>query len=58
MSRVAQVRRVLLQPRPEEAESFSAGPFSRDNSKIVLTSRKGWYVATVADGTRARVHAG
>jgi dipeptidyl aminopeptidase/acylaminoacyl peptidase len=39
----------------EEAESFSAGAFSRDNSKIVLTSRKGWYVAAVADGARERV---
>jgi dipeptidyl aminopeptidase/acylaminoacyl peptidase len=41
----------------EEAESFTAGPFSRDNSKIVLTSGKGWYVASVADGTRERVYA-
>jgi dipeptidyl aminopeptidase/acylaminoacyl peptidase len=38
-----------------EAESFSAGPISGDNSKIVLTSKKGWYVASVADGTRERV---
>jgi dipeptidyl aminopeptidase/acylaminoacyl peptidase len=42
--------------KKEEAESFSAGPFSRDNRRIVLTSRKGWYVATVADGTRERVY--
>jgi dipeptidyl aminopeptidase/acylaminoacyl peptidase len=41
--------------RSEEAESFSAGPFSRDNTKLVMTSRKGWYVASVADGTRERV---
>ena len=40
----------------EEAESFSPGAFSRDNSKIVLTSRKGWYVASVADGNRERVY--
>ena len=39
----------------EEAESFSAGAFSRDNSRLVLTSRKGWYVASVADGARERV---
>jgi dipeptidyl aminopeptidase/acylaminoacyl peptidase len=41
--------------RADEAESFSAGAFSRDNTKLVLTSRKGWYVASVADGTRDRV---
>lgn len=39
----------------DETESFSVGAFSRDNSKIVLTSKKGWYVASVADGTRDRV---
>jgi dipeptidyl aminopeptidase/acylaminoacyl peptidase len=39
----------------EAAESFSAGPFSRDGAKIVLTSRKGWYVASVADGAREKV---
>jgi dipeptidyl aminopeptidase/acylaminoacyl peptidase len=41
--------------RAEEAESFSAGAFSRDNTKLVVTSRKGWYVVSVADGTRDRV---
>ena len=45
-------------PVPRTAESFSVGAFSRDNTRIVLTSRKGWYVASVADGdARARVHA-
>jgi dipeptidyl aminopeptidase/acylaminoacyl peptidase len=39
----------------QQAESFSVGPISRDNSKIVLTSKKGWYIASVADGTRVRV---
>jgi dipeptidyl aminopeptidase/acylaminoacyl peptidase len=39
----------------EETESFSVGPFSRDATKIVLTSKKGWYVAAVADGARERV---
>lgn len=47
------------QPKPTdgaaEPESFSAGAFSRDNSKIVLTSRKGWYVASVATGAREQV---
>jgi len=39
----------------EDAESFSVGMISRDNSKIVITSRKGWYVANIADGVRERV---
>jgi dipeptidyl aminopeptidase/acylaminoacyl peptidase len=38
-----------------EAESFSAGPFNRDGTRIVLTSRKGWYVADVASGIREQV---
>ena len=29
--------------------------FSRDGSKLLLTSKKGWYVASVADGARERV---
>jgi dipeptidyl aminopeptidase/acylaminoacyl peptidase len=36
-------------------ESFSAGAFSRDASKILVTSSKGWYVVTIADGTRKQV---
>jgi dipeptidyl aminopeptidase/acylaminoacyl peptidase len=39
----------------EEAESFSVVSFSRDGSKLLLTSKKGWYVASVADGSRDRV---
>jgi dipeptidyl aminopeptidase/acylaminoacyl peptidase len=39
----------------EERESFSTGPFSRDGSKLVLTSRKGWYIASIADGRRDKV---
>lgn len=39
----------------EEAESFSVQSFSRDGSKLLLTSKKGWYVASVADGARERV---
>ena len=38
-----------------EAESFAVGPFNRDNSRIVLTSKKGWYVASVKDGVRNQV---
>jgi dipeptidyl aminopeptidase/acylaminoacyl peptidase len=39
----------------EDSESFSVGSFSRDGSKLLLTSKKGWYVASVSDGARDRV---
>ncbi|HJU43683.1 MAG TPA: prolyl oligopeptidase family serine peptidase [Vicinamibacterales bacterium] len=39
----------------EAPESFSAISFSRDGSKLLITSKKGWYVADVADGSRERV---
>ena len=39
----------------DEAESFSVTSFSRDGSRLLLTSKKGWYVASVADGARERV---
>ena len=34
----------------ETTESFSAGAFSRDGSRLIATSSKGWYVVNVADG--------
>ena len=42
-------------PGAEEPESFAVVSFSRDGSKLLITSKKGWYVASVADGTRERV---
>ena len=39
----------------EDAESFSAISFSRDGSKLLISSKKGWYVASVADGSRDQV---
>ena len=39
----------------EESESFSVTSFSRDGSKLLITSKKGWYIASVADGARERV---
>jgi dipeptidyl aminopeptidase/acylaminoacyl peptidase len=39
----------------EDTESFSLTSFSRDGSKLLITSKKGWYVASVADGSRQRV---
>ncbi len=42
--------------KPDEpAESFSAGPFSRDGAKLLVTSSKGWYVVNVADGARKQI---
>ncbi len=37
------------------AESFAVNAFSRDGSRLLVTSRKGWYVVTVADGARELV---
>lgn len=39
----------------EAPESFSAGSFSRDASKLLVTSSKGWYVVNVADGARKQI---
>jgi len=39
----------------EDAESFSVISLSRDGSKLLMSSKKGWYVASVADGARDRV---
>src|SRR4029078_9058897 len=41
--------------RKDEPESFSLGPFSRDGTKLLITSKKGWYVVTVADPQRTPV---
>ena len=41
--------------KKEERESFSVSLFSRDGSKLLITSKKGWYVVTVADAKRDRV---
>lgn len=39
----------------DEAESFSVGSFSPDGTRLLVTSRKGWSVVTLADGSRQRV---
>jgi len=41
----------------EPPESFSAGQFSRDGSKLIVTSSKGWYVVNLADGARKQIFA-
>jgi dipeptidyl aminopeptidase/acylaminoacyl peptidase len=41
--------------KKDEPESFSAGPFSRDGAKLLITSKKGWYVVTVADAAKMQV---
>ena len=37
--------------KPAE-ESFTPVSFSRDGAKLLITSRKGWYVVNLADGAR------
>ena len=51
-----------LTPKPkaaatgeETAESFSVDSFSRDGSKLLISSRKGWYVVNVSDATRKQI---
>ena len=39
----------------EPVESFAVESFSRDGTKLLLTSRKGWYVVNVADGARRQI---
>ncbi|HSL23126.1 MAG TPA: prolyl oligopeptidase family serine peptidase [Vicinamibacterales bacterium] len=41
--------------KKEDAESFAVVSFSRDGGRLLLTSKKGWYVADVATGARDRV---
>ena len=56
-------RSITPRPKPDPAdkpaagdpESFSVVSFSRDASRLLITSKKGWYVAAVSDGTRERV---
>jgi dipeptidyl aminopeptidase/acylaminoacyl peptidase len=42
-------------PKQEPEENFSPVSFSRDGAKLLVTSRKGWYVLQVADATRRLV---
>jgi len=39
----------------EEPESFSVGPFARDGKRLLITSKKGWYVVDVASAAREQV---
>jgi dipeptidyl aminopeptidase/acylaminoacyl peptidase len=41
--------------KKDEPEAFSAGAFSRDGAKLLITSKKGWYVVTVADAAKTQV---
>jgi dipeptidyl aminopeptidase/acylaminoacyl peptidase len=41
--------------KADEPESFSVSAFSRDASKLLITSKKGWYVVNVADAARTAV---
>jgi dipeptidyl aminopeptidase/acylaminoacyl peptidase len=39
----------------ETTESFSVESFSRDASKLLVTSRKGWYVINLGDASRRQI---
>lgn len=39
-------------PEEEERESFTPQSFSRTGNKLLISSRKGWYVVNVADASR------
>jgi dipeptidyl aminopeptidase/acylaminoacyl peptidase len=39
----------------ETPESFSVDSFSRDASKLLITSRQGWYVVNVSDASRRQI---
>ena len=39
----------------ESREAFSVESFSRDASKLLITSRKGWYVVNVSDASRRQI---
>ena len=62
-----EARSITPKPKPEapaspvdstdRPESFSVGPFSRDASKLIVTSSKGWYVVDLASGAREQAFA-
>lgn len=39
----------------DEPESFAVGPFARDGTRLLITSKKGWYVVDVAGAAREQV---
>jgi dipeptidyl aminopeptidase/acylaminoacyl peptidase len=39
----------------EEPESFSVGPLTRDGRRMLITSKKGWYIVDVASASREQV---
>jgi dipeptidyl aminopeptidase/acylaminoacyl peptidase len=41
--------------KKDERESFAVSLFSRDGRKLLITSKKGWYVVSVADAKREQV---
>jgi dipeptidyl aminopeptidase/acylaminoacyl peptidase len=51
----AKPRSLTPKAEGENGETFAVSAFSRDNSKLVLTTKKGWYVATLASGARERI---
>ena len=54
-SKKVEASKDVEEAKKDEPESFSVGAVSRDNSKILVTSRKGWYVINVADAVRTSI---
>ena len=42
-------------PSKDEPEIFSVGPFARDGRRLLITSKKGWYVVDIASAAREQV---
>ena len=53
--RRASRRRTRRRTPKDEKESFAVGPVSRDAAKLLVTSKKGWYVVDVATAARTQV---
>ncbi len=41
--------------KDDKKDTFSVASFSRDGSRLLITSKKGWYVVTIAGGTREQI---
>jgi dienelactone hydrolase len=41
--------------KDDKKETFAVGPFSRDASQLLITSKKGWYIVNVATAARDQV---
>ena len=42
-------------PSKDEPESFAVGPIARDGRRLLITSKRGWYVVDIASAAREQV---